>query len=157
MRKTSFAVGMLLLLPLSAAFAQGAGTGRAMSPVGVWDVQVADPSGAVLKALVQFHFGGTATLTSGATPLSTSLGGWHKTGNRTFVVSFYTIVTDESTGEHIGYFKVLVENTLVDKDTFEGRSEGWFLLGTDPFNPVDMFLVLVSEDLGKRLRAEGPS
>ena len=157
MRKTFFAAGILLLVPLSAVFAQGAGTGHAMSPVGVWDVQVVDPSGAVLKALVEFHFGGTVTLTSAATPLSTSLGGWEKTGNRTFVVSFYTIVTDELTGEHIGYFKVLTENTLVDKNTFEGRSEGWFLLGTDPFNPVDMFLVLVSEDLGKRLRAEGPS
>ena len=157
MRKSIFAVAMLLLVPLSAAFGQGAGTGRAMSPVGVWDVQVADSSGAVLKALVEFHFGGTATLTSSATPLSTSLGGWEKTGDRTFVVSFYTIVADEITGEHIGYFKVLVENTLLDKDTFEGRSEGWFLLGPDPFDPVDMFLVLVSDDLGKRLKAEGPS
>ena len=156
MRKTFFAVGMLLLVPLSAAFAQGAGTGSAMSPVGVWDVQV-DTSEAVLKVLVEFHFGGTATLTSAATPFSTSLGAWEKTGDRTFVVSFFTVVTDEATGEHIGYVKVLVENTLVDKDTFEGRSEGWFLLGTDPFNPVDMFLILVSDDLGKRLRAEGPS
>ena len=138
MRKTCFAIGILLL-------------------VGLWDFQVVDTSGAVKKAVVEFHPGGTATLTSSASPYSTSHGSWKKTGKRTFVVSWYVIFTDEGTGEHVGYIKALVENTLVDKNTIEGRTEVWFLVGTDPFNPQDMFLVAVSEDLGRRLRAEGPS
>ena len=109
------------------------------------------------KAVVEFHSGGTATLTSSASPYSTSHGSLKKMGKRTFVVSWYVIFTDEGTGEHVGYIKALVENTLVDKNTIEGRTEVWFLVGTDPFNPQDMFLVEVSEDLGRRLRAEGPS
>jgi hypothetical protein len=154
MRRTFFAVGMLIVVPLSAAFAQGGGTGNAMSPVGMWDAQVV-VDGAISKALVEFHFGGTAKLMS---PFSTSIGTWETTGDRTFVVSFYTIISDDE-GVHIGYFKSLVENTLVDKDTIQGRTEGWLLLGTDLFDPnLIKIPVFVSEvDLLKRLRAEGPS
>jgi hypothetical protein len=157
MCKNFFAVGLLLLMPFYGAFAQAGGAGNAMSPVGVWDFEVVDATGAVQKALVEFHFGGTATLTASASPYSSSYGTWEKTGNRTFVVSWYAIIADEVTGEHIGYVKSLVENTLVDKDTIEGHTEVWFLLGTDPSNPQQMFLILVTDDLGMRLRAEGPS
>ena len=153
MRKILLAVGVLLVLPLSAAFAQGGGK----APVGLWDFELVDASGAVEKAVVEFHFGGTATVISSVSPYSASYGTWKKTGKRTFVVSFYAIFVDEVTGEHVGYIKSLVKNTLVDKDTIEGRTEVWFLLGTDPSDPLDKFLVLITEDLGKRLRVEGPS
>jgi hypothetical protein len=153
MKNAFVAASLLLVLPLSAAFAQGGGKG----PVGLWDVEMVDDSGAVEKAVVEFHFGGTATVISSVSPYAASYGAWKKTGKRTFVVSFYAIFADEVTGEHVGYIKSLVENTLVDRDTMEGRTEVWFLVGTDPFNPIDMFPVLTTHDLGRRLVAEGPS
>jgi hypothetical protein len=152
MRKIFFLVGLLLVLSSSAVFAQGGGKG----PVGLWDFDLVDASGAVMKAVVEFHFGGTATVISSVSPYSASYGTWKKTGKRTFVVSFYAIFADEVTGEQVGYIKSLVGNTLIDNDTIEGRTEVWFLLGTDPSNPIFMDKILDTNDLGKRLRAEGP-
>jgi hypothetical protein len=157
MRKIMFAVGMLLLLPLSAAFAEVGGRGNAMSPVGVWDFEVVNTFGDVDKSLVVFNFGGTATTTPSTNVLASLFGTWEKTKGRTFVVSFYSFIVDEGTDEHIGYVKAIVENTLVDKDTIEGRTEVWILFGTDPFNPLDMFLGFTTEDVGRRLPTEGPS
>jgi len=158
MRKIMFAVGMLVLLALSAAFAQERGRGNAMSPVGVWDFETENSSGGIQKTMSVFHFGGTATNTPATDPNLSLHGTWQKTGRQTFVVSFYSMVVDESDPPQlIGYVKANVENVQVDKDTIEGRSEIWFLLGTDPFNPLATFFIDASDDFGRRLKAEGPS
>jgi hypothetical protein len=155
MRKIMFAVGLLLLLPLSAVFAQGGGSSKAMSPVGAWDFTLdVDSDPPFQRVLIVYNFGGTLTATAASIPFLSSYGSWEKKGDRV-TARHYTILPDENTLEHIGYLKVLLDYRLVDKDTLEGRSEVWFLLGTDPFNPVDAFFFGAGEDVGRRLSAEG--
>jgi hypothetical protein len=152
------ALGLFVLLPTSVALAQGQGDGNAMTPVGMWDFQIVDDaSGITHKVLVTFHFGGTATAIGTIDPLLSLHASWEKTGSRTFVVSWYSLLTDPGTGEHFGYIKSIVENELVDKDTIEGRTESWLLIGTDPFDPIDMILLGTSHDTGSRLKPEGPA
>ena len=131
----------------------------AMSLVGTWDVerQMLFPEGPDQKVISVFHFGGTAVTTPAIVPGLSIQGSWRKMNGRTFVVTFYLpIIDDSEPPQLVGYSKALVENTLIDKDTFEGRTEVWFLVGTDPLNPLDTFFVEASEDVGRRLKAEGP-
>jgi hypothetical protein len=176
-RRTVLVLCVLALVPFSLAYGQGGGNGKAMTPVGTWDLEYF-PTGTVpppYKVLWTLNFGGTSLVTAqgfGSGDLlvdltnwgvSTGHGSWKKVGRRTFRHTVFTLVpwlpTDwnrpapEAVGNLKGYVKAVHEFTLVDKNTLEGWCELSLVLGRDP-SGEQIIPFGPQEFVGNRLRPE---
>ena len=116
--KTLLALCFLIVLPLSFAFGQGGGNGKAMSPVGTWDLEYEDPNGFIepYKVLWTLNFGGTSVTTAQGFPFihfqlqppvdpivglmvgltswgrSTGHGTWEKVDSKTYIHTVFTLI-----------------------------------------------------------------
>jgi hypothetical protein len=176
-RKSLSALCLLIALPLSVAFGQGGGNGKAMTPVGAWDVTYSGEFVPDYKALWTLNFGGTSIVTAQGFPhlqpgdpivdltvglanwaISTGHGSWEKIGEHTYILTVYTLVPwlPNQPGpdfELMGYVKAVNEFTLMDRDTLEGWCDISIVYSPDPSGPSAPPFPRQSF-VGKRLRPE---
>lgn len=158
MRRIVLTLTMLILLPLSAAFAQAGRSGNAMSPVGTWTIETIDddPMAPHNWHLENIQFGGTATGGAWTAALSTGYSTWKKTGPHRYLMTTFVMFPDDNPDppDEGGYIKDIKELWLIDKNTLEGRSEGWWVVGSDPLGPIVFGPLWGATLYGTRLEAE---
>ena len=174
LRKTVLAFCIVALVPLSLAFGQGGGNGKAMTPIGNWDLVYWGDWVQEYKVLWTVNFGGTSMVTAQGSPsedpivstliwgASTGHGTWKKVGRRTYRHTAFTLVPwlpneplppGVVPGTLKGYVKAVHEFTLVDKNTVEGWCDISIVFGPDPSAPAEPPFPRQFFE-GKRLRAE---
>jgi hypothetical protein len=179
-RRTVLVLCVLALVPFSLAYGQGGGNGRAMTPVGTWDLEFVAPENMPppYKVLWTLNFGGTSMVTAQGSPpfwpsgdyiedwivglaswgASTGHGIWKKVGRRTYRHTVFTLVPwnpgePGNVAELKGYVRAVQEFTMVDKNTLRGRCEISITESRDPMSP-STFVFGVHDFEGKRLKVE---
>lgn len=160
MRQILLSITMLMISQPGLVRANDAST-----PVGAWDATVTPTAFPVFKALHVFNFGGTTTNTpsvcNAIVPAPTGVrctvayGSWVRSSGARYVQTFMQQVYNNA-GQLIGYAKTRGVFELVGKDTMKGSNESFFLVGTDPFNPISIVPLGTDTFTARRIEPELP-
>lgn len=118
---------------LTADHVMAAGGGnRGMSPVGVWTIEYIDDLDPEDNNTIYQQYNHSGTLVGGAWTDSktNTVGNWRKVGSHRYISTIWSMIPEAD-----GYLKIIDEFWMIDKDTMEGRQEGWWIVGRDPLDP----------------------
>ena len=123
--------------------------------VGTWSIE---DLGTGNWFLGSFHHGGTGHGAAWSAVWSTGAITWKKAGPNRYLATHFVMFPDANPEppDESGYVKDLCEYWLIDDNTLEGRSQGWWVAGNDPLGPI-VFGPLWEVPLsGTRLEPEEP-
>ena len=130
-RRITLGLAMAVLM-LAASSLVAAGGNKAMSPVGVWAINYVDDLDPASNNTVvqQYNFGGTMSGVAWTDNTTNSVGTWRKAARNRYISATWLMIPDSD-----GYLKLNEEFWMIDKNTMEGRQEGWWIVGQDPLAP----------------------
>jgi len=131
-RKISLGLALAGLTLAASSLVAAGGGNQAMTPVGVWAINYVDDldPDANNSVIEQYNFGGTMSGVAWSDNKTNSVGNWRKVGRNSYISTTWLMIPDGD-----GYLKLIEEFWMIDKNTMEGRQEGWWIVGQDPLDP----------------------